>query len=475
MSEIVFVIPPFDFGGFYKTYNKCPQLGISIIASLLEKNGYSVKIIDSFALELKKDEILRRILKENPKIVGITSVTLNSEVAMDILKSVKENNGKITTVYGGPHATYAYQSILNKNFVDYVVIGEGEYTMLELTNFIIKDKINQSQIKGIGYKKHGKILKAKPRPLIQDLDKLPFPAYHLLPMDTYRPNAYLDTKKKFFSMITSRGCPYNCLFCTTPKIWGKWRTRSVENITEELLLLHEEYGISQIFFKDDEFTVSREKVEDVCDFIIKNNLDIIWECLGRVNDVDDRILEKMYKAGCRAISFGVETGYAEGLKRIRKGITLNQVKRAVDLTKKHGIIAVTSFMLGFPWEGAKEIKKTIRFVRFLDSDITEFNMLVPYLGSDIYELIKEKNLFAENFYSDLSNYSMHGKRPVIRTEHLIAKELRYWRGRAYLEVFFNPLYLFNAFKKSRNSSSIKRKVFGATELLSTSLKDILDL
>jgi len=475
MSEIVFVVPPFDFGGFYKSYNKCPNLGIAILASVLEKNGYSVKIIDAFALELKKDEVLRRVLKEDPKIVGITSVTLNSDIAMGILRLVKEANERIATVYGGPHATFAYNSILDKEFIDYVVIGEGEYTMLELADLLIRKKGGQSKIKGISYRKDGQITKTEPRPFVKDLDQLPFPAHHLLPMSAYRSNAYLDMKRKFFSVITSRGCPYNCIFCTTPKIWGKWRTRSVKNVTEEILLLCEKYRVSQIFFKDDEFTVNREKVEGICDFIIENNLDIIWECLGRVNDVDDRILEKMYKAGCRAISFGVETGYEEGLKRVRKGITLDQVRSAVDLTKKHGIMAITSFMLGFPWDGAEEMKKTIKFVRTLNSDITEFNMLVPYLGTDMYELIKERKLFAEGLSSDLSNYSMHGKRPVIKTEHLTARQLRYWRGRAYLEVFFNPRYIYNSLKRSKNSGSVERKSFAAIELLSTSLRDILDL
>lgn len=475
MTEIVLVILPFSFGGFYKTYNKCPNLGIAIIASLLEKNGYSVKVIDAFALELEKNEILRRIFKEKPKIVGITSVTLNSDIAMDVLKSVKENDKEITTIYGGPHATFASNFILDKDFVDYVVIGEGEYTMLELCDFIIRGKGSESKIKGISYKHKGSIIKTEPRPLIEDLDLLPFPAYHLLPMNSYRPNAYLDTKRKFSSMITSRGCPFNCIFCTTPKIWGRWRTRSVENITEEIVLLHDEHGVSQIFFKDDEFTLSRERVEGICDFIIKNNLDIIWECLGRVNDVNDEILEKMYKAGCRALTFGVEVGYEEGLKKIRKGLTLSQAKRAVNLTKKHGIIAITSFMLGFPWEGDDEIKKTIRFARFLNSDITEFNMLVPYFGTDIYKIIEEKGLFVEDCFKKLANYSMHGMSPIIRTEHLTAEKLRYWRGRAYLELFFNPLSLLSALRKSRNSGSVKRKVFGAVELLSTSLRDILNL
>jgi radical SAM superfamily enzyme YgiQ (UPF0313 family) len=475
MSEIVLVIPPFSFGGFRKTYNKCPNLGIAIIASLLEKNSYSVKIIDAFALELRKKEILRRIFKEKPEIVGITSVTSNSDVAMDILKSVKEKDKEIITVYGGPHATFASDLILDKDFIDYVVIGEGEYTMLELCNFIIRGKGSESKIKGISYKRKRSIIKTEPRPLIENLDQLPFPAYHLLPMNFYRPNAYLDTKGKFSSMITSRGCPFNCIFCTTPKMWGRWRARSVENVGEEIKLLYDKYRVSQIFFKDDEFTVSQERVEGICDFIVENKLDIIWECLGRVNDINDKILEKMYRAGCRALTFGIEVGYEEGLKKIRKGFTLNQAKKAIDLTKKHGMISVASFMLGFPWEGIDEIKKTIRFARFLNADITEFNMLVPYFGTEIYEIVTEKGLFVKDYSQKLINYSMHEVNPVIRTEHLTAEQLRYWRGKAYLEIFFNPLSLLRSFKSSISFGSVKRKVLGGVELLTVSLRDMLGL
>jgi magnesium-protoporphyrin IX monomethyl ester (oxidative) cyclase len=258
-------------------------------------------------------------------------------------------------------------------------------------------------------------------------------------------------------------------------MWGRWRARSVENVGEEIKLLYDKYRVSQIFFKDDEFTVSQERVEGICDFIVENKLDIIWECLGRVNDVNDKILEKMYRAGCRALTFGIEVGYEEGLKKIRKGFTLNQAKRAIDLTKNHGMISVASFILGFPWEGIDEIKKTIRFARFLNADITEFNMLVPYFGTEIYEIVTEKRLFVKDYAQKLINYSMHEVNPVIRTEHLTAEQLRYWRGKAYLEIFFNPLSLLRSFKSSISFGSVKRKVLGGVELLTVSLRDMLGL
>ncbi len=469
MSEIVLIIPPFSYGSLKRTGNKTPALGIASIASVLEKNGYSVKILDAFALEMEKEEILKSVLREDPKIVGITSVTLNSNIAMEILKSIKKRNKEIITVYGGPHATFMYEEILKKSFIDFVVVGEGEYTMLELCNFLLKGKGKLQRIKGICFKHNKKIVKTKARPLIKDLDELPFPAYHLLPLDHYQPNAYLDTRRKFCSIMTSRGCPYNCLFCTTPKLWGNWRCRSVPKVCEELLLLYEKYKVSQLFIKDDEFTVNRKRVEKICDFIIKNKLDIVWECLGRVNDVNDKILKKMYKAGCRSISYGVESGYEDGLRKLRKGITLNQVRKAVKLTQKNGIIVNTSFLLGLPWESSTEIRKTINFAKSLGSDIIYFNLLVPYPGSDIRKIIEEKKLFSE-YSSDLSNYTMHGKKPVIRTEYLSADELQRWRGRAYLELFFTPSLLFRNLK---SYGSLKRKLTGGLELFLTSIQDIL--
>jgi len=472
MTDILFITPPFSYKSLDDASSKCPPLGIAMLASVLEQNKFEARILDAFALGLNKEQIIEHVKNINPKIIGISSVTANYGQAMDIINLIKKENPEIIIIYGGPHVTIMPESVLKSKNVDYAVIGEGEKTIVDLLEFIINKKDSKSEIKGVVYKdKDGKIIFNEKADFIRDINELPMPAYHLLPMDNYRSYGWLDLGRKFCSMVTSRGCPFKCTYCTSSSIFGyRWRHRSAEKVFEEILLLYNKYHIRHIYFQDDEFTVNHQRVIDICNMILENKLDLVWECLTRVSHVDEPLLKKMAQAGCKSILYGVECGYQKGIDNIEKKITLDQSKEAVRLSKKYGISPKVTFMMGFPWEGKKEIKQTIKFAKKLNADLTFFNTLNPYPGTPLYDTIKRENLFDKGYSWD--KYSPHGETPTIRTRYLNPQELAYWNGKAYLSIYLSPRYILRKLKLLTNIRELKRTAKSAINLILLSAKRI---
>ena len=246
--DALLIVPPFKYANLESAGPACPHLGIASIAAVLEKQKYKVKIIDFFAETPKnEDEVIKKI-KENPaKIIGITAVTAEFPQAMKFADLVKQTSPQTTTILGGPHVTIMPETALSEN-IDYVVIGEGEETIVELADFLIRKKGQKSKIKGIGYKTGKKMHINPSRPLIKDINTLPFPAYHLLPMDKYRPYAIYDVGRKFTSLITSRGCPFRCTYCTSSSVFGhQWRSLTPENVIKLIKYLHEKFNITHFY------------------------------------------------------------------------------------------------------------------------------------------------------------------------------------------------------------------------------------
>ena len=473
MIDVLFIVPPFKYAEMDEAGPVCPHLGAAYIAAFLEKNSYKVKILDAYALKLSPEQIADYLRKNSARIVGIGAVTAEFPSSVELMRVVKKVNKEIVTVLGGPHVCIMPETTARPE-IDYIVIGEGEKTMLELADFIIRKKGSISKISGIAYKKEGRLHFNKPRGLIEDLDSLPFPAYHLLPMDRYRPYAIYDMGKKFCSVITSRGCPFACTYCTSSAVFGhRFRTMSPQKVFEMLKMLYDMYGIRHIYFQDDEFTINNDRVFQICDLIIKNNLDIIWECLSRVSDVNDKLLEKMYRAGCRGIVYGAECGYQEGLEKINKKITLEQIRNAVTLSKKHRMHTRASFMMGFPWESEKEIRKTINFATSLNVDIVYFQILTPYPGTKIYNEVKNAGLIVKDDWTNYVQHSIVGTEPLIRTRYLTNKQLQYFNALAFKEFYFRPLYIFKQLLSMRKFSQIKRYVSVGSMLSRNIIKRLL--
>jgi len=389
--KILLLYPPYTSHVEEKKKGYFPPLGLAYIAAILRNQDHTVRIID-MNIETKSLEELEKICeKEQPDIVGISSTTITYNTSINILKRIKSVIPSVIRIVGGPHA-----SILPQEFVDYsdfVVVGEGEYTMLELVK-TLENSEDPSNIEGLVFKKDGKIVKTGPRPLITGLDNLPFPARDLLHME-----AYNDNKG---AILTSRGCPFNCIFCNSHLIFGKkFRARNPKNVVDEIEYLVKKYNVHVIRVLDDMFTLNRKRVIEICNEILSRGLNIGWELTNgtRVDKVDKELLEKMHEAGCYRIYYGIESGSEKVLKMLRKGIKLDQVRRVVKWTKEIGIEVGGFFMIGGPGETIETLKETEKFIDELNLDYVHLSIATPYPRTDFWNWVLKNGRFVTNDYS----------------------------------------------------------------------------
>jgi radical SAM superfamily enzyme YgiQ (UPF0313 family) len=279
--------------------------------------------------------------------------------------------------------------------IDYVIIGEGERAMTELATHIMKDKADQAiaNIPGVAYKHQGKMIKNAPK-FISDIDQIPFPARHLLPMHLYDRTIEFLRVKPIDIMSITRGCPYKCAYCDIEKLWGRTcRNFSPSRVVEEIEHLVNKYGSKGIYFISDNFTIRKRETIEICELIKKEKLDIEWVCDTRVDLVSRDLLRKMKDAGCKTIWFGVESGSPRILERINKGVTLEQTEHAFKLCREEGIQIACSFILGIPGETVKDMEASLKFAKRLDPDWCGFNIYIAYPGSILYEEILRNHLY----------------------------------------------------------------------------------
>lgn len=442
----------------FSVYTASP-LGLAYIAAVLEKNGIDVSILDGYQIRCSRKMLIQILNKERPDIIGITAVTSTIKDAFEVAKISKDVLPKVKVVIGGPHATALPHEVASHPYVDFACYGEGEYTMLEIAKTISNGR-DFSTIKGIAYKKNSRIVINPPRPFIEDLDSLPFPAYHLLPMGRSNPKHHWGKGSQWASMVAGRGCPFRCIFCAEPKILGsKHRFRSAKNIIEEIEYLRERFGIRYITFEDSTFTIHKNRLEALCQGIIDKGMDIKWNCNSRVDTLpNENLLRLMRKAGCTTIFFGVESGNPEILKKV-KHVTIQEVKNAIKLTKSVGIQAHCAFMFGLPGENRATIKDTINFAKVLDPDTVAFHLLRPNPGTDLFNRYEKEGVIITK---DWSRYS---KEPVIALDELSPDYLRQIRIYAYKKFYLRPSYIIRKLLKTRSLSELKDYVSIGMSLL----------
>ncbi|MCD6362658.1 MAG: radical SAM protein [Synergistetes bacterium] len=420
-----------------------PPLGISYLAAYIREAGHEVKLIDGFEEGLSRNELIERIKRFSPDVVGISTLTANLYRGYQMAKVIKEVNDKIKILMGGPHVSFIPEESLKEcPYVDVIVRGEGEITLLELLQELEKKEPNLKNVKGITWReKNGKIISNPPRAPIEDLDTLPFPAYDLLPMDRYKVNKKIITG----TMITSRGCPFGCIFCSSSKLMGKrWRGRSPENVVEEMELLVKKYGVNEIEFLDDTFTFDKERAIKIANLIRRRDLEIAWGCSSRVDTLDDELARELKKGGCYRIYMGIESGSQKTLRLINKGITTEKAERAVSIAKAHGLEVIGSFIIGVPGETKEDILSTIRFAKKLGIDYAQFTLLTPYPGTPIYRYALENNLLLTK------NWSLYGMLdPVMKVPGFTSKDLIKFIKRAYISFYINPAFFWKEIKKGR--------------------------
>ncbi|RLI82686.1 B12-binding domain-containing radical SAM protein [Archaeoglobales archaeon] len=428
-----------------------PPLGLGYLASTLRERGFKVRIIDDLVERLEFSELIDRI--KDALIVGITSTTPTFNSALKYACSIKKRLPDVFIILGGVHATFMPHRVIKSECVDAVCVGEGEYTLAEVAERMSSER-SLKGVKGLIYKENGMVFNNGKREFIEDLDALPFPAFDLMPLEKY---TVLGHKLEQFPMITSRGCPFGCRYCSSSLFLGrKFRARSPKNVVDEIEWLLNDFGARHIAFGDDTFTLNRKRVIEICNEIIERKLDVNWSCSSRVDTISPEMLERMKMAGCVAIYYGVESASSEILKYYRKRIDLEKVKRAVKLTKKAGIETICSFIIGSPFERREDIKKTLKFAIKLNPDYAQFSVLTPYPGTEIYYEAKEKGLLlTENF----DNYTA-GK-PVLKNIYMSPQEIIRLLRYCYLRFYLSPRFIWNQIKKKRIGIilDVVRKVF----------------
>lgn len=437
-SAEVLLINPLDKGHVTNGLGlRVPPLNLMYLAAALEKASLSVKILDDDLYQVGFEKIASLALKIDPVVVGVTATTATIKNALKYIKAIKELLPNTLTVIGGPHPTFTPEGTLKaEDSLDVVVVGEGEETLTEIAEEYIKNEFrNFENVKGIVYRDNGRINVTPPRPLIENLDDLPFPARHLIPF-----NEYKTSQSQAGGMITSRGCVFNCNYCSSSLIMGKkFRSRSAENVVDELEELVYKYGVRDIAFLDDIFMLNKRRARAVADEIKNRCLDISFVTSSRVDTVNQDILECLKNAGMSTLYCGIESGSQRVLDLMGKGITLKQSEDAIKAAKNVDIDVLGSFMLGYPGETPQEMDQTIDFSIKLDPDYSQFSILTPFPGTPIYYELKQKGLLGTEDWSKYTvldsvvNYEKLGL-----TKKLVERKL----NKAYLKFYTRPKYLF---------------------------------
>jgi len=429
-----------------------PPLGLAYLAAVLEQNDFEVRIMDCPVCRMDHKKLGADLASFKPDLVGIASMTPTIPSAIKSAHVAKEVCPDATVVMGGPHATFADKQILaDEPAVDIVVRGEGEETLLELAHHSPKlDKLQE--IKGITFRNKNKIVQTPNRPFIQNLDELPRPAYNLLPIDKYRIHG-----KKFLPIMTSRGCPFQCSFCSASRIFGAgYRSRSAENVIDELEWLRDVHGAEGVSFHDDTLTFDRKRIIDICDGIINRKIGLPWGCSTRVDLVTKEILAKMAKANCNEVCFGVESGCQEILNALNKQVSPEQNENAIRWAKEVGMFVSVSVIIGYPGETKETVKQTLDLIHRVEPDDVWLCLPTPYPGTELRVLVEK---LGWKMSDDWTLYNTMN--PIFENPNLPAEEISKMR-KAFYNKFYSPQYVIRQFVKGNLKGNLYSKIMART-------------
>jgi len=417
-----------------------PPIGLGYLASTLEAKGIRVGILDFGGLGYTPEQLFEHaredLARTKPDLVGITCLTTQAHLALEVARIAKEVCGGCRTVLGGPHPSAAPVEVARDPNVDFVVVGEGERTLLDLVKNLSKpDRLRT--VEGLVYRDGEEVVATLPRRLIENLDEIPFPAYHLfadrklnLTVDAHG----IDARERYMEVFSSRGCPYQCIYCH--KMFGKkFRARSPENVLEEIKLLYHRYRIREIHFEDDCFNLDIRRAKRILDLLIESGMDLSIRFPNglRADFVDEELISKMKKAGVYQTSIGVETASPRVMGLIKKRLDLRRVEETVRLALKHGLTMRGFFMIGFPGETKEEIMQTLEYAKNLDVHFASLSIVTPYPGTELYDMA------AKGGYIKDRNYSQYFfDRASIESPEFTRQELEEIVRRAEKEFYEHP-------------------------------------
>jgi len=450
--KFLFIYPPmetiitnkmFSFEGY------APPLGILYLASILEKNGHKVEVIDYTAEQYHPDRLKQKI--NSSDAVGLTVLATTLKASSEISDTIKKYDKNIPIIIGGPQCLVSPEKCMKDIKADICVIGEAENTIKDIEKYLITGN-GIEKIKNIYYRKNGKINKNNGIGVIENLDKLPFPNRKLIEKYKYGNMSGLNLSKgKFTSMISSRGCPFKCRFCISSKYpIKKYRSRSAENVIDEIKIISEKFD--SLLIADDNFLANRKRVKTIMEKIIEEKIDLeFWIEGARVDSADKKLFKLMKKAGVRAIEFGIESGNNDVLSFYNKQTTTQEIKKAVNISNKTGFITIGNFILGAPIENQKYFQNTIDFAKKLSLDIAFFYQLGYLKGCDLWDEANKKGIIKSDEIAVQSG-SDNG------LGDLSTETIQKWITKAYKDYYTNPKYILTQIlraAKRRDLSFIK--------------------
>lgn len=459
--HICLVNPPLSSETLYEEWDLSgadsisPPLGLLLLAAVVRRAGHKVSFVDAYAHGLSAIETAEQVMQNNPAVVGIGATTPSVLGAVNLADIIKRQRPEITTILGGAHIS----AVPNETFelfsqFDIGVIGEGENTLLEVLDLLEKEKSGLSNIDGLIFRSNGNITKTNPRLAITDMDWLPFPAWDLLPslLDPYRMSIVGTTSDKSTSLLTSRGCPGQCSFCDTQVFGRKFRGYSARYVVNMIDHLIKNYGIEDFLIYDDTFVVNHKRLSEICRTLIDGKYKIHWSCCSRVNFVNPEILRLMSKAGCWQIEYGIESGSPEILKRMKKSITLDQIRNALIWTKEAGIMTRGNFIFGYLGETKQTLKETMDFLMDIELDYFQQTFLTPYPGSEVYQTAKDYGK-ANLEWEKMNNMSIN-----FVPEGLTENDLIDFSKMAFRKFYLRPKVIISHIKNLRSLGIIKHYI-----------------
>ena len=431
-------------------YGIYPNISLAYVAGALQKAGHELIFLDAMASEYSLNDMAARVKKFNPYIMMFTITTYLFHETIKVIDYFRKiSSAKV--IVGGQHVTLFPKETLLKKEIDIGIVGEAEETVVELLEAIEKNK-NIKNIRGICCREKEKIVLTMPREKIKNLDTVPFPARNLLPMNKYY--SFISKYKNYTILMSSRGCTFQCTFCEQRS--GDIRYRSTKNVVDEIEECYYKYNVREIDVFDPLFTINKKRVIEICKEMQKRGLKIAWSCRSRVDTIDEEMLIEMKKAGCYRIYFGIESGDEQILKNIKKFTKKEQIKKAIFLTKKHGVLAFGYFMFGNPGETRQSIKNTINLAKSLPLDYAQFNRLSNLPGTTMYEDLKEEMGY-DYWREYVKDKSVENPLPRLKCR-LSDKELDKWIKKAYLGFYFRPSFVLKTLLRVNSLPELTRYV-----------------
>ena len=440
--DILLIKVPSAVQEFYNPRGCEIPLSLCYLGAYLKSHGRTTAVLDLDHLGRISPYLESALRQHAPRVVGITSYTHNIHRAERIAQIAKAVLPGVPVVVGGFHVSaLPVETLQEFHAFDYAVFGEGEQTLLELVNALPDGDVDK--VLGVAYRDGENIHCNAPRPLIENIDILPFPDRDLIPVHKYIPNIGKYFRLPTTTILSSRGCPHHCIFCDKSVFRYRHRRRSPENFLEELRYCRAMYGIRDFGLRDESPTGHRTRFRELCRKIIDERLDITWHCYARIDELDKEILHIMREAGCYQIDFGMDAVSKNSMDRIGKHLDLQQAREIVLYMHKIGMEVKMNYIIGFPWETIADIRETTRFARRIGADFATFNCFKPFPGSALYAELRDTGRLHQTPWDEYYTTSCKLQFDAKFTEEEVAKELH----RAFFQFYFRPGYLVSRIQR----------------------------